>query len=305
LKGYSARPLEIRDGCNPIIQFCELHDGKHRHVLEWLQQIPKVVKPVDIEALGWSQEQLAAEDKEAMDSSPLCRELGDGSGPIVIIGEDKPLQPIAGNDQSSEVPATPADNDMLKRKGGDFPYADNIEQADRNDEIDAVNDEQQVATREDDTKDSPDKNDIKKEPGELSPDREDQPSKMRKKSLDKQSQPKKGDKKKTKGKAEGDAENSGSSSSEETSSITLSGNHSDSDDGDDEIDDEISDSSDGSGSVSNGDVLTSSSSDGQKKDRPPLKRNTHRHKSGRKRPADKDKTKKPGDGKKSKPKSKP
>jgi len=88
LKGYSARPLEIRDSCNPIIQFCELHDGKHRHVMEWLQQIPKVIKPVDIEALGWSDEQLRAEDAEVMESSPLCREI-DTTGPILIIGEDK------------------------------------------------------------------------------------------------------------------------------------------------------------------------------------------------------------------------
>jgi len=62
LKGYSARPLEIRDGCNPLIHGCELHDGKHKHVAEWLKQVPKVADSEVIRANGWTESQLAEED---------------------------------------------------------------------------------------------------------------------------------------------------------------------------------------------------------------------------------------------------
>ena len=64
LKGYSTRPLEIRDDCSPFMEFCELHDGKQRHVIEWLEQVPKVVSEEQIRLLGWTDEQLAKEDNE-------------------------------------------------------------------------------------------------------------------------------------------------------------------------------------------------------------------------------------------------
>jgi len=279
LKGYSARPLEIRDGCNPIIQFCELHDGKHRHVMEWLQQIPKVIKPVDIEALGWSDDQLAAEDKEVMDNSPLCAEI-DANGPIVIIGEDKPAQPVPDTTTTNE--KTPLADPPL-----DDSQMNNVN----------LGDEEQLKQDEDNTKKNDERDDDnthfldemkgnKTENIEPSADKEEPSSKPKKKNG--QRNGKKGSKPK-----EGDKKNESSGSSEEdTSSITLSGSVSDSEDSDEST----SESSDSD---------TSSNSEGDDNNQPlPPKHEGHHHKeSGHKRTAEKGKSKKqPDSRKKSKPK---
>ena len=69
LKGYSTRPLEVRDDCNLFMEFCELHDGKHRHILDWLEQAPKKVSDEQIRILGWTDEQLAEEDRVVEETS--------------------------------------------------------------------------------------------------------------------------------------------------------------------------------------------------------------------------------------------
>jgi len=255
LKGYSARPLEIRDGCNPIIQFCELHDGKHRHVMEWLQQIPKVIKPVDIEALGWSEAQLAAEDRELMVTSPLCREI-DETGPIVIIGEDKPTS----TPKPAEV-VSPASN--VKEASADVHLAPEPNR------VEMKKNQYEDATRA--NSNPPDQKPAKE--------KEEQPSKSKKKTKQVTSHKKtakKGDDRKT----------SSSSSDDETSSITISGGMSDSDDDDDDVDDTESTES---SSVSDDDVISSGSADenpGKKKKAESRKDSAH------KRTNDKGKSKK-------------
>jgi len=276
LKGYSARPLEIRDGCNPIIQFCELHDGKHRHVMEWLQQIPKVIKPVDIEALGWSEDQLAAEDKEVMETSPLCHQI-DVDGPIVIIGKENNAQPT--EDDPSHTLNMPQSTEAAAPVMGE-----NRAQASSTGAVDFTKDNGDMMKNEDGNN-VPDN--VKLDKNEDAPEeKEEQPSKPKKKSQDKA---KKGSKKEAKPK-EGDnggKNSSGGSSPEETSSITLSGSVSDSEDS------ESSEESSESG------LLSSSDDNAGSNPLPPAKHHHHKS-SGHKRPGDKDKAKK----QKAKPKPK-
>jgi len=306
LKGYSARPLEIRDGCSPIIQFCELHDGKHRHVMEWLQQIPKVIKPVDIEALGWSADQLAAEDKEAMESSALCRALGDGDGRIVIIGEDKRVEstpdvcPVTTT--TTTTPQTTANVGDASAaialmnnatRGRDTLEVSNVVE----DELgkakgiwdNCANKNDQPAN--DDSNPLGVSNERKKEDQDPAPKKEDQPTQSTKKDAGKKGAAKKGAKK----------SGSGSSSSEEqTSSITLSGNISDSEQ-DDEIEEESTESTDSSSDDESSDDVSPDATREL-----PRAKHPHHHKDSRKRSNDKGKPRKsPPDMKKSKPKPRP
>jgi len=298
LKGYSARPLEIRDGCSPIIQFCELHDGKHRHVMEWLQQIPKSIKPSDIEALGWSDEQLAAEDMEAMESSPLCRELGNGDGKIVIIGEDTPIDKAGvditpDNEKKLEMEIAPAPNVVTTTT-----TVPNAMENDNEDVRSVISDDGKIAKNDAPAaKNTNEKIEEKKK--EESHEKEEQPSKPKEKS---ENANKKGDKKKG-GKGKVEKKSDSGSSDEQTSSITLSGKSTT--DGDDEPVEDPSESSEESSTVSNGDVLSSSSSgDSAPKNNTPPPKKGHKKGHSHKRSAEKGgKSKKPTpDGKKSKSK---
>jgi len=255
--------------------------------MEWLQQIPKVIKPVDIEALGWSAEQLAAEDKEAMDSSALCRALGDGDGPIVIIGEDKPQAVCTTTTQTTtNVGDAAAAIALMNNAARD----ENVEAKpiyDTNEELAKANGIWDNTRKEtNDQNNTPGvSNEHRKENQEQPEKKEDQPSPSKKKDAGK------------KGGKKGGKKSSSSSSDEETSSITLSGNISDSEQDDDE---ESSDSTD-----SSSDDDDSAGGDGAAKELPPAK-HPHHHKDSHKRSTDKGKPKKSAtDGKKSKPKSRP
>jgi len=242
--------LEIRDGCNPIIQFCELHDGKHRHVMEWLQQIPKVIKPVDIEALGWSEAQLAAEDRELMVTSPLCREI-DEHGPIVIIGEDKPTP----TPKPAEVVAPVSTVREVSAEVHSGPEQGRVEMKKNQYEMR----ERDEAARANATEQTPAK------------EKEEQPSKSKKKTKQVSSH------KKTAKKGD-DRKSSSSSSDDETSSITISGGMSDSDSDDDDDDVEETESSESS-SVSDDDVISPGSTDenpGKKKKSGSRKDSSHK-----------------------------
>jgi len=254
LKGYSARPLEIRDGCSPIIQYCELHDGKHRHVLEWLQQIPKVIKPVDIEALGWSEDQLAAEDEEVMRSSPLARELGDSSGPIVIIGEDGSGQQPSATPGTTTTTTAAAAGERVNQEGVDktaVPAAVNENVNVRYDNDSKPKDVGGKAVAEE-----PKKVEQTEQPLKRSKSHEKSASGKKKEAKKK---PRKG---KTGQKVQEEKKSDSGSSEEQTSSITLS--TADKSVGDDKnnSDDETSESTSESSSMSksNDDVLTSSES---------------------------------------------
>jgi len=293
--------LEIRDGCNPIIQFCELHDGKHRHVMEWLQQIPKVIKPVDIEALGWSEEQLAAEDKEAMESSPLCRELGDGTGPIVLIGEEKPTQPTFDNCDDGTTckdPVTTCNNEDPKAQADTTAPAPAAAVEDASPELYKKTEEEQ----KDNVKDCEPKADANAADNAIEDQKQVSPEKDEQQKAKKKKANKGGKKKGSKEKGKTDEKSDSGSSEEQTSSITLSGGHSASDQ-------ESSESSSESTSDVTGGFLMSSSTDpsSPKRELPPAKRQSHHHKdSSRMRSTENGKTKKPPvDGKKSKNKPKP
>jgi len=294
LKGYSARPLEIRDGCSPIIQYCELHDGKHRHVMEWLQQIPKAIKPSDIEALGWSEDQLAAEDREIIESSPLAREI-DETGPIVIIGEDasgqgemKPV-PIANNEKINQEPGQP----IVQPIAPVVAANENIEiklkedAAPREPAVKAKGEEPKKVVQPTSDEPQPKKEGKKVRKENNGPLK---PAKTGKKRSKKTKPEEKA--KKTQDAISEDKTESGSSE-EQTSSITLStADKSAGDDKEDSIDDESSESSDPT--ISDGDVLSSSeSSPGE--DSPTKTESSHHKGHAHKRSGDKGK-------KKSKPK---
>jgi len=270
--------------------------------MEWLQQIPKVIKPVDIEALGWSDEQLAAEDKEAMETSPLCKQLGDGTGPIVLIGEEKPAQPTTDvSPACDDVPVVDnCDKNKPRSTDGEAPNSP----VPMMDDADNSNRKPEDDVKEGDDKEGEFKIDTyrvdnvseegKKSGGEpATPEKEEPPKQKKKVKLS----PKKGGKKK--GKEKNDEKSDSGSSEEQTSSITLTGSHSDSDqDG--------TDSDDESTSEITADLMMSSSTDGplspSKKD-PSGKRSGRHHKM---RSTENGKSKKPpAEGKKSKNKPKP
>jgi len=260
-----------------------------------------IIKPVDIEALGWSDEQLAAEDKEAMENSPLCKQLGDGTGPIVLIGEENPAQPTVctkDNSPACDDMAAVDNCDKLKPRSTDgeapnspVPMTDEAENLNKKPEDDMKEEYEKdlepkmEAYRVDNTSE-----DGKKGFDEAAAPENEEPQKQKKNKV--KLSPKKGGKKKGKGKNDGKSDSG--SSEEQTSSITLTGSQSDSDqDG--------TDSSDESTSEITADLMMSSSTDGplspSKKD--PAK--SHHHK----RSTENGKKKPPAEGKKSKNKPKP
>lgn len=41
IRGEAAKPIELNDGCAPLLHACTIIDGKKENVLRWLKQIPR------------------------------------------------------------------------------------------------------------------------------------------------------------------------------------------------------------------------------------------------------------------------